>query len=37
MTRAGTGRSSYLAASDLAGHEDPGAAAVAEVFGALAR
>ncbi|MFE1601393.1 dihydroxyacetone kinase subunit DhaK [Methylobacterium sp. ID0610] len=36
MTRAGTGRSSYLAADTLAGHEDPGAAAVALVFAALA-
>ena len=36
MDRAGTGRSSYLAASDLAGVEDPGAAGVAVAFGALA-
>ncbi|WP_336488087.1 dihydroxyacetone kinase subunit DhaK [Methylobacterium nigriterrae] len=36
MERAGTGRSSYLAASDLAGHEDPGAAAVAIAFRAFA-
>nr|WP_210301949.1 dihydroxyacetone kinase subunit DhaK [Methylobacterium brachythecii] len=36
MQRAGTGRSSYLAASDLAGHEDPGAVAVAIAFEALA-
>ncbi|MCE4223946.1 DAK2 domain-containing protein [Methylobacterium sp. C25] len=36
MRRAGTGRSSYLAASDLAGHEDPGAVAVAIAFEALA-
>ncbi|MFH6785303.1 MULTISPECIES: dihydroxyacetone kinase subunit DhaK [Methylobacterium] len=37
MTRAGTGRSSYLAAADLAGVEDPGAVAVARAFAALAR
>ncbi|GJD61277.1 dihydroxyacetone kinase subunit DhaK [Methylobacterium frigidaeris] len=36
MTRAGTGRSSYLAATDLAGVEDPGAVAVARAFTALA-
>ncbi|KMO44051.1 dihydroxyacetone kinase [Methylobacterium tarhaniae] len=36
MSRAGTGRSSYLAASDLAGVEDPGAVAVARAFAALA-
>ncbi|MGX7704043.1 dihydroxyacetone kinase subunit DhaK [Methylobacterium sp. Gmos1] len=36
MTRAGTGRSSYLAAADLAGVEDPGAIAVAHAFAALA-
>ncbi|MET7246442.1 dihydroxyacetone kinase subunit DhaK [Methylobacterium sp. EM32] len=36
MTRAGTGRSSYLAAADLAGVEDPGAVAVARAFAALA-
>ncbi|MGF3024542.1 dihydroxyacetone kinase subunit DhaK [Methylobacterium aquaticum] len=36
MTRAGTGRSSYLAATDLAGVEDPGAVAVAHVVRALA-
>jgi dihydroxyacetone kinase len=37
MTRAGTGRSSYLAAADLAGVEDPGAVAVARAFAALHR
>ncbi|TNC11376.1 DAK2 domain-containing protein [Methylobacterium terricola] len=37
MTRAATGRSSYLAAADLAGVEDPGAVAVARAFAALAR
>ncbi|TGD97455.1 dihydroxyacetone kinase subunit DhaK [Methylobacterium nonmethylotrophicum] len=37
MTRAGTGRSSYLAAGDLAGVEDPGAVAVARAFAALAQ
>lgn len=37
MTRAGTGRSSYLAAADLAGVEDPGAVAVARAFAALAK
>ncbi|KMO21880.1 dihydroxyacetone kinase subunit DhaK [Methylobacterium platani] len=36
MTRAGTGRSSYLAAADLAGVEDPGAVAVSRGFTALA-
>ncbi|MGU3536689.1 dihydroxyacetone kinase subunit DhaK [Methylobacterium sp. A54F] len=36
MDRAATGRSSYLAAADLAGHPDPGAVAVARVFAALA-
>jgi triose/dihydroxyacetone kinase / FAD-AMP lyase (cyclizing) len=36
LERAATGRSSYLAASDLRGVEDPGAAAVAEAFAALA-
>ncbi|KAB1079821.1 dihydroxyacetone kinase subunit DhaK [Methylobacterium soli] len=36
LERAATGRSSYLAAGDLRGVEDPGAAAVAEAFGALA-
>ncbi|MDP4024831.1 dihydroxyacetone kinase subunit DhaK [Methylobacterium sp. NEAU 140] len=36
MARAATGRSSYLAAGDLAGVEDPGAAAVAAAFAALA-
>jgi dihydroxyacetone kinase len=36
MQRAATGRSSYLAAGDLTGVEDPGAAGVAEVFAALA-
>ncbi|WP_407519388.1 dihydroxyacetone kinase subunit DhaK [Methylobacterium oryzisoli] len=36
MQRAATGRSSYLAAGDLAGVEDPGAAGVAEIFAALA-
>ncbi len=36
MTRAGTGRSSYLAAADLDGVEDPGAVAVARAFEALA-
>ena len=37
MSRAATGRSSYLGASDLAGVQDPGAAAVALAFAALAR
>ncbi|KAB1074430.1 dihydroxyacetone kinase subunit DhaK [Methylobacterium planeticum] len=36
MERAATGRSSYLAAGDLRGIADPGAAAVAEAFSALA-
>jgi dihydroxyacetone kinase len=36
MDRAGAGRSSYLAAGDLAGVQDPGAAGVAEAFVALA-
>jgi dihydroxyacetone kinase len=36
MDRAGAGRSSYLAAGDLAGVQDPGAAGVAEAFAALA-
>jgi dihydroxyacetone kinase len=36
MERAGTGRSSYLAGSDLKGHPDPGAVAVATAFEALA-
>ena len=36
MDRAGAGRSSYLAASDLAGVEDPGTAGVAAAFAALA-
>ncbi|MGY2052114.1 dihydroxyacetone kinase subunit DhaK [Methylobacterium sp. JK268] len=36
MTRAGTGRSSYLAAADLTGHPDPGAVAVARAITALA-
>ncbi|MCJ2138367.1 dihydroxyacetone kinase subunit DhaK [Methylobacterium sp. J-026] len=36
MDRAGAGRSSYLAAGDLAGVRDPGAAGVAEAFAALA-
>ena len=36
MDRAATGRSSYLAAADLAGVEDPGAAGVAMAFEALA-
>ncbi len=35
MDRAATGRSSYLAAGDLSGVEDPGAAAVALAFAAL--
>ncbi|AWB21624.1 DAK2 domain-containing protein [Methylobacterium currus] len=35
MIRAGTGRSSYLAAGDLDGVEDPGAVAVARAFAAL--
>ncbi len=37
MTRAGTGRSSYLAAGDLDGVEDPGAVAVARAFRAFGR
>jgi triose/dihydroxyacetone kinase / FAD-AMP lyase (cyclizing) len=37
MERAGAGRSSYLAAGDLAGVQDPGAAGVAEAFAALSR
>lgn len=37
MERAGAGRSSYLAAGDLAGVQDPGAAGVADAFAALAR
>ncbi len=37
MQRAATGRSSYLAASDLDGVEDPGARAVALAFTALAK
>ncbi|SDN17651.1 homodimeric dihydroxyacetone kinase [Methylobacterium phyllostachyos] len=37
MDRAGAGRSSYLAAGDLAGVQDPGAAGVAVAFAALAR
>ena len=37
MDRAGAGRSSYLAAGDLAGVQDPGAAGVALAFGALAK
>ena len=36
MDRAGAGRSSYLAAGDLAGVQDPGAAGVATAFTALA-
>jgi dihydroxyacetone kinase len=36
MERAGAGRSSYLAAGDLAGVQDPGAAGVAIAFAALA-
>ena len=36
MTRAGAGRSSYLAMGDLVGVEDPGAAGVAVAFTALA-
>ncbi|MCJ2085179.1 dihydroxyacetone kinase subunit DhaK [Methylobacterium sp. E-005] len=36
MDRAGAGRSSYLAAADLAGVQDPGAVGVAEAFAALA-
>ncbi len=36
MERAGAGRSSYLAAGDLAGVQDPGAAGVAAAFAALA-
>ncbi len=36
MERAGTGRSSYLAGTDLKGHPDPGAVAVATAFEALA-
>lgn len=36
MDRAGAGRSSYLAAGDLAGVQDPGAAGVAAAFAALA-
>ncbi len=36
MSRAATGRSSYLAAGDLQGVEDPGAAAIAIAFAALA-
>lgn len=35
MSRAATGRSSYLAAGDLQGVEDPGAAAIALAFAAL--
>ncbi len=35
MTRAATGRSSYLASGDLQGTEDPGAAAIAIAFAAL--
>ena len=35
MTRAATGRSSYLTSGDLHGTEDPGAAAIAIVFAAL--
>lgn len=35
MSRAATGRSSYLAAGDLEGVEDPGAAAIAIAFSAL--
>lgn len=35
MNRAATGRSSYLAAGDLQGVEDPGAAAIAIAFAAL--
>ncbi|MEL6063107.1 dihydroxyacetone kinase subunit DhaK [Methylobacterium sp. DCY52] len=37
LDRAGAGRSSYLAAGDLAGVQDPGAAGVAEAFSALAK
>ncbi|MEE7455760.1 dihydroxyacetone kinase [Methylorubrum populi] len=36
LSRAGTGRSSYLASADLEGHPDPGAVAVAMAFEALA-
>ncbi len=36
MSRAATGRSSYLAAGDLQGVQDPGAAAIALAFAALA-
>ncbi len=36
ITRAGAGRASYLAAASLAGHNDPGAEAVAILFEALA-
>ncbi|MBL7405424.1 DAK2 domain-containing protein, partial [Escherichia coli] len=36
MERAGAGRSSSLAAGDLAGVQDPGAAGVAAAFAALA-
>ncbi len=36
MTRAGAGRSSYVNAANLKGVEDPGAAAIAAVFDALA-
>src|SRR5690606_29915929 len=36
MTRARSGRASYVGAAQLAGHVDPGAEAVARVFSALA-
>ena len=37
MTRARSGRASYVSADRLAGHVDPGAEAVARVFEALRR
>lgn len=36
ITRAKAGRASYIAASKLAGHNDPGAEAVARLFEKLA-
>ena len=36
MTRAGAGRSSYLSADRLTGHNDPGAEGVARLLEALA-
>ena len=36
ITRAGAGRAAYVGADELAGHNDPGAEAVARLFERLA-